>query len=102
MSDTFVRRFEFHKTGNSARRDRGTQPRNLLLGFTEQMRTIEYHRAGDDSVRARPASGALEDTEFLSGFTPMHAARIGVACERTRATDTADRVREMRRAATPK
>ncbi|MES1924707.1 hypothetical protein [Salinisphaera sp. T31B1] len=97
MSDTAVRRFEFTRHGHSSRRDSETTPRRLLIGFVEAMRTIEYHQAGDKNVSTRPTLGVIDDAEFISGFTPCDAARIGAASERVRAEAGAEKVRSLRR-----
>ena len=99
MNDSPVREFDFHRNGHSARRDRGTEPRNLLIGFNAAMRVIEYHPAGDRYIRSRPVTGALDDSDFIARFMPSHAARIGVACERTRQTDVGEKMRRIKRAA---
>ncbi|MES1953528.1 hypothetical protein [Salinisphaera hydrothermalis] len=99
MSATPTRQFDFHCKRHACRRDRGAQPRNLLLGFNAAMRVVEYHPAGEVYVHERPVTEALEDREFISGFDPMHAARIGVAAERTRQSDLGERVRGLHKAA---
>lgn len=99
MSATPTREFDFHRKGYACRRDRGAQPHNLLIGFNAAMRVVEYHPAGEAYVHQRPVAEAIEDREFISGFDPVHAARIGVAAERTRQSDLDERVRGLHKAA---
>jgi len=101
MSDSALRRFDFHAQGLASRRDPDTQPRCLLVGLTEQNRTLEYHRAGDKWVRARSVLGVLDDSEFIAGFSPVQAAKIGAASERVRAENAQDHIRGLRRIVQP-
>lgn len=99
--DSRRRRFDFCADGNAARRDPKTKPRHVLIGFARAKREMEYHAAGDDWIRARPTRDVLEDREFVAGFSPMHAARIGAASERARAENAQERVRDLRRIVEP-
>lgn len=99
MSTTPTRQFDIHRKSHASRRDRGAQPRNLLIGFNAAMRVVEYHPAGEANVHQRPVTEAIEDKEFISGFDPVHAARIGGAAERTRQSDLDERVRGLHKAA---
>lgn len=97
MSDVTIREFPFHRSGHSCRRDRGAEPRNLLVGFCADHSMVEYHAAGEAYIRTRAVTEAFEDRSFINGFKPMDAARIGEAYARTRQVDVEARIGDLRR-----
>lgn len=73
-------RFDFHKDGNAARRDRDAQPPVLLLASatdpeTDQFAGVVAHFAGDPYSREVPAHAINAD--LIKGMTPEQAFDLG-------------------------
>ena len=63
--------------------DADTKPERLMMGFDTHEHFIHFHRAGDRCVRRIHVRHAVAP-EFIAGFEPDEAMRIGIEWERWR------------------
>lgn len=73
-------RFDFHKDGNAARRDRDAEPRVLVIGpawhpETDELLCVLMHFAGDPYSREVPAHAI--NVDLIKGMTPEQAFDLG-------------------------
>lgn len=65
------------------RRDKDTSPQHLMMGLDLEEHYVHVHTAGDEHYYAVHVRDAVAE-DFISGFTPMDAMRIGIEWNRWR------------------